>query len=831
MITDNYRIMCKFALIMTLDKLSLGKTAEIIAVGGEGSLRQHFLDMGMIPGQKVTLLKYAPLGDPMQILINDYTLSLRKDEAAFIKVEACDPDPKPDNQNIDYGDGTPSANQAVHPGLGEGGKYHSKDHEHALPKGTTLSFALVGNQNCGKTTLFNQLTGSNQHVGNFPGVTVDRKDGVIRKHPDTCVTDLPGIYSLSPYTAEEVVSRNFILREKPKAIINIVDAGNIERNLYLTMQLMELGVPIVLALNMMDELRGNGGAIRVNRMEELLGIPVVPISAAKNEGVDELVEHAVHIAKYQEAPARQDFCPADEYGGAVHRCLHGIMHLIEDHAKKADIPVRFAASKIVEGDEEIIKMLNLTGNELEMIEHIITQMEQERGLDRHAAMADMRFSFIKKLCHATVVKAHESKEYRRSQAIDKVLTNKFLALPIFFVVISLIIWLSVDLIGAPLQGLLESGISALSDICDSAFETWGVSPVVRSLVRDGIFSGVGTVISFVPVIFLLFFFLSLLEDSGYMARVAFISDTLLRKLGLSGRSIVSLLIGFGCTVPAVMATRTLPSARDRRLTILLTPFFSCSAKIPIYAFLTSAFFPGKGGVALIILYLSAIAVGVLVALCSRLLHRNESTAPFVMELPNYRMPGMKNVLRLLWDKVRDFLQRAFSVILIASIAIWFLQSFDFRLRLCDPSDSMLAAFAGLIAPLFAPIGLGDWRVVTALISGFLAKESVVATLQVLGGAALLTTHSAVSLLAFCLLYTPCVAAISAVRSELGGKSALVLVLFQCLVAWICAFFAYRLNLPTLLVSLAVLALVVYAVGGLLKKDKCCGCKGCNSGKC
>ena len=771
---------------MTLDKLAIGGTALIRTVGGEGSLRQHFLDMGMIPGQEVKLTKYAPLGDPMELLINGYTLTLRKADAAKIEISQVS-DNAPEAQTVS--DDWLYIGENAHPGLGEGGKYHT-GHEDPLPKETILSFALAGNQNCGKTTLFNQLTGANQHVGNFPGVTVDRKDGVIRGYPETRVTDLPGIYSLSPYSSEEIVSRRFILDEKPKGIINIVDAGNIERNLYLTMQLMELDVPMVLALNMMDEVRGNGGSINVNEMEQILGLPVVPISAAKNEGIEELIEHAVHIAKYQEKPVRQDFCSPDEYGGAVHRCLHGIMHLVEDHAQRAGIPLRFAASRIVEGDEAIVSALKLSDNEKEMIEHIICQMEQERGLDRCAAMADMRFSFIRKLCKRTVVKPHESREYRRSRAIDKVLTGKFTAIPIFLIVISMVIWLSIDVLGAPLQDLLQSGIDALARVCDAGMGKLDVSPAVRGLVTDGIFGGVGSVVSFVPIIIILFFFLSLLEDSGYMARIAFVSDKLLRRLGLSGRSIVPLLIGFGCSVPAVMATRTLSSARDRKMTVLLTPFMSCSAKIPIYAFLTSTFFPGHGGLVLVILYLSAILVGIIVALCAKALPHSGEPAPFVLELPNYRLPGAKNVGHLLWDKTKDFLQRAFTVIFIASIVIWFLQSFDFRLHLVDAQDSMLAAIAGLIAPIFNPIGLGDWRIVTALITGFLAKESVVSTLQVLGVASALTPLTAVPMLAFCLLYTPCVAAIAAVRRELGSGRAWAMVGFQCLVAYVCALLAY-----------------------------------------
>ena len=770
---------------MTLNQLEIGRYATIISVGGEGSLRQHFLDMGMIPGQKVKLMQYAPLGDPMELLINGYSLTLRKAEAALIEIVPAEADEAADKGAGDESRPFP----VIHPGLGEGGKYHIKEHENPLPKDRVLTFALVGNQNCGKTTLFNQLTGSNQHVGNFPGVTVDRKDGVIKGYPQTRITDLPGIYSLSPYTPEEIVSRSFILNDRPNAIINIVDSTNIERNLYLTMQLMELDVPVVLALNMMDELMGNGGSIRVNGMEEMLGMPVVPISAARNEGIDELVEHAVHIARYQEKPVRQDFCDPDEYGGAVHRCLHGIMHLIEDHAAKAGIPLRFAAGKVVEGDSRVIEALGLSGNEKEMIEHIVSQMEQERGLDRCAAMADMRFSFIRRLCDRTVVRPRESKEYRRSRRIDRVLTGKWLALPLFVVIMALVIYLSVDVLGAPLQDLLEKGISAFGTLCAGGMAGWGVSEAVQSLVMDGIFAGVGTVVSFIPVIVILFFFLSMLEDSGYMARVAFISDTLLRKIGLSGRSIVPLLIGFGCTVPAVMATRTLPSAHDRKMTILLTPFISCSAKIPIYAFLTSMFFPGHGGLVLVILYLSAILVGLIVALCTKA-GTHAQAAPFVMELPNYRMPGAKNVLRLMWDKTKDFLQRAFTVIFVASIVIWFLQSFDFRLNLVDSQDSMLAAIAGVLAPLFSPIGLGDWRIVTALISGFLAKESVVSTLQVLGVSSVLTPLTAIPLLAFCLLYTPCVAAIASVRRELGGRWALIMVVFQCAVAWVCALLAY-----------------------------------------
>ena len=769
---------------MTLDKLGKGESAVIVKVGGQGELRQHFLDMGVIPGQTLTLTKFAPLGDPMELLINGYSLTLRLADAAEIEIEKLDAVP-----GLDADAGAPIEDEDEHPGFGEEGRFHSRKDENPLPKGTVLTFALAGNQNCGKTTLFNQLTGANQHVGNFPGVTVDRKDGVIRGHQDTLVTDLPGIYSLSPYTSEEIVSRNFILEEKPRAIINIVDAGNIERNLYLTMQLLELNVPMVLALNMMDEVEGNGGSVRVNDMERLLGIPVVPISAAKNEGVDELVQHAVHIAKYQEQPQRQDFCGKNDYGGAVHRCIHGIMHLVEDHARRAGLPIRFAASRLIEGDAEVTAKLDLSENEKEMVEHIIRQMEDERGLDRCAAMADMRFTFIKRLCARTVVKPRESREYRRSLSMDSVLTGKYTALPIFAVVISLVIWLSIDVLGAPVQGWIESGMNWLTGVCDGALSRWGVSPALRSLVSVGIFGGVGTVVSFVPIIVFMYFFLSMLEDSGYMARVAFVFDKLFRRLGLSGRSIVPLLVGFGCTVPAVMSTRTLPSARDRKMTILLTPFISCSAKIPIYAFLTSMFFPGHGGLVLVILYLSAILVGLVVALCSKAVS-HARPAPFVMELPNYRLPGARNVLRLMWDKTRDFLQRAFTVIFVASIVIWFLQSFDFRLNLVGSQDSMLALMAGAVAPVFAPLGLGDWRIVTALISGFLAKESVVSTLQVLDATAVLTTLTAIPMLAFCLLYTPCVAAVAAVRRELGGRWAVFMVVFQCLVAWLCALLAY-----------------------------------------
>ena len=776
--------------MITLDKLEIGQLAMVKTVKGEGSRRQHFLDMGVIPDVVVKLVKYAPMGDPMEVMIHGYSLTLRKADAKLIEVEPEISDKEPVRDTFDvnqlYITSLPDHN--AHPGLGEEGIFHDKEHENPLPKGTILTFALAGQQNCGKTTLFNQLTGSNQHVGNFPGVTVDRKDGVIKGHNDTLVTDLPGIYSLSPYTNEEIVSREFIMNEKPKAIINIVDANNIERNLYLTMQLMELGVPMVLALNMMDEVRNNGGTILVNEMEAILGLPVVPISASQNEGVNELVEHAIHVAKYQEAPVRQDFCDKDDHDGAVHRCLHSIMHLIEDHAQRAEIPVRFAASKLVEGDKIVLKALQLSQNEKETLEHLILQMEEERGLDRAAAMADMRFTFIKRLCSKTVVKPNESKEYKRSRRIDKILTGKWTSIPIFILVMMGIIYISIDALGAPLQDLLDNGIGWLAGVVGSALARWNMPPAVQSLVVDGIFGGVGTIISFIPIIILLFFFLSLLEDSGYMARVAFVSDSILRKFGLTGHSIVPLLIGFGCTVPAVMSTRTLHSTHDRWRTILLTPFMSCSAKIPIYAFFTDYFFPHHGGLVLICLYLLGIIVGFIIALFTK---TKGDVAPFVMELPNYRLPGIKNVGHLLWDKTKDFLQRAFTVIFIASLVIWFLQTFDFHFNMVENGEgSMLAMVAGWIAPLFKPIGLGEWQIVTALVSGFMAKESVVATLEVLGAMDLFTTVTAISMLVFCLLYTPCVAAMAAIRREIGTKWMILVILFQCAVAWLCAFFVY-----------------------------------------
>ena len=771
---------------MTLKDLNIGETAVVGTVGGEGALRQHFLDMGLIPGEEVTLVKFAPMGDPMELSIHGYELTLRLDDAARIGVTLAK---------------APAAKKAAaesekpveHPGLGEGGRYHTKKGENPLPDGTTLTFALAGNQNCGKTTLFNQLTGSNQHVGNFPGVTVDRKSGAIRNNPNTEVTDLPGIYSMSPYTSEEIVTRQFIIGEKPTGIINIVDATNIERNLYLTMQLMELDTPMVLALNMMDEMRGNGGTVRINKMEAMLGIPVVPISAAKNEGVDELVDHALHVAKYQERPGRMDFCGEEDHGGAVHRCIHGIIHLIEDHAKAAGIPVRFAATKLVEGDQRIEAALKLDQNEKEMIEHIIVQMEQERGLDRAAAIADMRFHFIHQLVEQTVVKPRQSKEQLRSARIDRFLTGRYTAIPAFVGIMALVFYLTFGVIGLALQNLLEVGIDALTAAVDSTLTAWNVNAAVHSLVIDGIFTGVGSVLSFLPIIVTLFFFLSLLEDTGYMARVAFVMDKLLRRIGLSGRSIVPMLIGFGCTVPGVMASRTLPSERDRKMTILLTPFMSCSAKLPIYSLFAAAFFPEHAALVMVSLYFLGIVVGILMAILLKSSVFKGEAVPFVMELPNYRLPGLKNVVQLLWEKARDFLQRAFTVIFVATIIIWFLQSFDLRLSLtADPQQSILAWLASGIAPLFAPLGFADWRVSTALITGFMAKESVVSTLTILYGssaafAAALSPAAAAPLLVFCLLYTPCIAAVASVKRELGGKWAFIMVANQCIVAWLAAF--------------------------------------------
>lgn len=779
---------------MNIDDMKAGRKAIVQDVGGEGALRQHFLDMGLIPGTEVTMLGAAPMGDPLNILLHGYSLTLRRAEAREITVVFSEGHDGVEQAApfTESGYNPNDHEEDSHPGLGEEGKYHPEGKAGRLPRNTVLTFALVGQQNCGKTTLFNVLTGSNQHVGNFPGVTVDRKDGEIRGYPGTVVTDLPGIYSLSPYTAEELVSRRFILEEKPHAIINVVDAGNLERHLYLTVQLMELEIPMVLALNMMDEVHGNGGSVRVNEMERILGIPVVPISAAGNDGVDEMIRHAVHVAMYQERPARQDFCSPDENGGSVHRCLHSIMHLVEDHCRAAGIPPRFAADKIVEGDAGLMKQLDLSDEDTDAIEHIVGQMEKERGMDRSAAIADMRFSFIRRLCSRTVVKPHESREYLRSKRIDRVLTGRWTAIPIFIAVMCLTIWLSTDVIGAYLQSLLESGISWLSGLCSTGMRNADVSPAVRSLVVDGIFGGVGSVVSFVPVIIILFFFLSMLEDSGYMARVAFVTDKLLRKLGLSGRSIVPLLIGFGCSVPAIMASRTLPSAKDRKRTIMLTPFMSCSAKIPVYAFLSSAFFPGYGGVILISLYLLAIVCGVTVALLRKWTSRKSVPAPFVMELPNYRMPKLANIGHLIWDKTKDFLQRAFTVIFIATILIWMLQTFDFRFNMTENGEgSMLAVIAGRLAPLFRPVGLDDWRMVTALISGFLAKESIVSTMEILGALDVLTAAKAVSMLVFCLLYTPCIAAVTAVRRELGTKWSLLMVLFQCALAWLVSLVAYN----------------------------------------
>ena len=768
---------------MTLKDLEIGKSAVIKSVGGKGALRQHFLYMGMIPGAEVTVVKFAPMGDPMELQVHGYELTLRLAEAEQIEIEQI---PRRSRSHK----GIESLSDAEHPGLGEEGKYHSKKDEHPLPEGTTLTYALVGNQNCGKTTLFNKLTGSNQHVGNFPGVTVDRKTGSIKGHPNTEITDLPGIYSMSPYSSEEIVSRNFVLDEKPSAIINIVDATNIERNLYLTMQLLEMDIPMVVALNMMDEVLGNKGSIDVNMMEALLGVPVIPISAAKNEGVDELVNHALHIAKYQEHPLRQDFCDKNDHDGAVHRCIHAVMHLIEDHAALAGIPSRFAAIKAIEGDPLIMEKLKLDTNETEMLEHIVQQMETERQVDRSAAIADMRFDFIERLCEQTVVKPKESKERIRSEKIDRILTGKYTAIPCFIGIMALVFYLTFNVIGAWLQGILEIGIDKISALTDAALTAANVNSAMHSLVIDGIFTGVGSVLSFLPVIVTLFFFLSLMEDSGYIARVAFVMDKLLRKIGLSGRSIVPMLIGFGCTVPAVMATRTLTSERDRKMTILLTPFMSCTAKLPIYSFFVNAFFPKKGGLIMTGLYLLGIFVGILAALLYNGTLFKGEPVPFVMELPNYRLPGAKNVAQLLWEKAKDFLQRAFSVILLATMIVWFLQSFDLHLNLVkDSSDSILAMTAGLLVPIFKPLGLGDWRICTALISGFMAKESVVSTLEVLFSgsiASVLTPLAASSLLAFSLLYTPCVAAIASVKRELGGKWAIGVVVWQCVVAWIVA---------------------------------------------
>ena len=775
---------------MTLKELEIGKSAVVTQVGGEGALRQHFLDMGMIPGAEVTVVKFAPMGDPMELQIHGYELTLRLAEAEQIEIKPID---KRSNSHA----GSERIQPSVHPGLGEEGKFHSKEDEHPLPEGTTLTYALVGNQNCGKTTLFNQLTGANQHVGNFPGVTVDRKDGAIKGYSDTNVTDLPGVYSMSPYSSEEIVSRNFVLQDHPTAIINIVDATNIERNLYLTMQLLEMDIPMVVALNMMDEVTSNHGAINVNLMEELLGVPVIPISAAKNEGVEELVKHALHIAKYQERPMRQDFCDKKDHDGSVHRCIHAVIHLIEDHAEKADIPVRFAATKAIEGDLLILKQLKLDENEKEMLEHIVCQMETERGVDRSAAIADMRFDFIERLCEQAVVKPKESKERIRSEKIDRIFTGKYTAIPCFIAIMAAVFYLTFNVIGAWLQNILQLGIDAIADMVGKGLKAAQLNDALYSLIMDGIFTGVGSVLSFLPIIVTLFFFLSLMEDSGYIARVAFVMDKLLRKIGLSGKSIVPLLIGFGCTVPAVMATRTLTSERDRKMTILLTPFMSCTAKLPIYAFFVSVFFPGRGGLIMTGLYLFGIVMGILVAFLYRATLFEGEPVPFVMELPNYRLPGVRNVGQLLWEKAKDFLQKAFSVILVATVVVWFLQSFNLRLNMVsDSSDSMLAMIAQIFVPILTPLGLGDWRIATALISGVMAKESVVSTLEVLFSGSISTVLSpltAGSLLVFSLLYTPCIAAIASVKRELGSKWAVSMVIWQCIVAWVAAFAVYLIG--------------------------------------
>lgn len=776
---------------MNIKDLEIGKSAKITKVGGEGALRQHFLDMGLIPGAQITMIKFAPMGDPVEIKIHGYELTLRLADAEKIEIDK--PYTAKTDNNIDT-----RKKDISHPGLGEGGKFHTKADENPLPDGTKLTFALAGNQNCGKTTLFNRLTGSNQHVGNFPGVTVDRKDGEIKNHPDTLITDLPGIYSMSPYSSEEIVTRKFLLDEKPKGIINIIDASNIERNLYLTMQLMELNIPMVVALNMMDEVRKNGGSVLVNEMEQLLGVPVIPISAAKNEGIEELTDHALHIAKYRECPGRQDFCISHGTSEqtAVHRCIHAIMHLIEDHAEAAEIPIRFAASKLIEGDSLVEDKLKLSQNEKEMIEHIIVQMEQERGLDRAAAIADMRFHFIKSICQQTVIKPSESKEHARSIKIDKILTGKYTAIPSFIAIMGLVFWLTFSVIGKGLSNLLDLGISQLTDLVDSLLTKANINEVIHSLIIDGIFNGVGSVLNFLPIIVTLFFFLSLLEDSGYMARVAFVMDKLLRKVGLSGRSIVPMLIGFGCTVPGVMASRTLSSERDRKMTILLTPFMSCSAKLPIYGFFAAAFFPNNSAIVMILLYALGIVTAVFMAMIMKLSIFKGEPVPFVMELPNYRMPSGKSVCQLLWEKAKDFLQRAFTVIFVATIVIWFLQTFDTKFNLVENSqDSILATIAGFIAPIFKPLGFGDWRISTALITGFMAKESVVSTLSVLLGSgvkitSILTQLGAASLLVFCLLYTPCVAAIASIKRELGRKWAYFVVVFQCVIAWIMAYITH-----------------------------------------
>ena len=769
---------------MTIKDLKIGENARILKVGGEGALRQHFLDMGVIPGAEVTLVKRAPLDDPLELQIHGYKLALRLADAAVIEVEKI-------SERSNKHEHSRSFSREEHPGLGEEGRYHDRSTEDPLPDGTVLTFALVGNQNSGKTTLFNQLTGSNQHVGNFPGVTVDRKDGVIKGHPDTLITDLPGIYSMSPYSPEEIVSRNFVLQEKPKAVINIVDAMNIERNLYLSMQLLEMRIPMVIALNMMDEVSGNGGSIDINGMERMLGVPVIPISAAKNQGVEELINHAIHIAKYQERPDEQDFCNKEDHGGSVHRCIHTVEQLIEDKAHQSGLPLRFATTKCIENDRLVIEQLALDENEAETLEHLVLQMENDSGMDRSAAMADMRFDYIERVCEQTVIKPRESRERIRSEKIDRILTGKYTAIPCFILIMSLVFLLTFNVIGPFFQDILESWIGSLGELTASFLEAHHVNEVIRSLIQDGIFDGVGSVLSFFPIVVILFFFLSLMEDSGYIARVAFVMDKILRKIGLSGRSIVPMLIGFGCTVPAVMATRTLPSKRDRYMTVLLTPFFSCSAKLPIYGYFANAFFPGKAGFVMVGLYLLGILMAVVMALIMKKSVFTGEAVPFVMELPDYRMPSPINVVRLLWEKAKDFITRAFSVILIATLAVWFLQRFDIHMNLVDSSsDSIMALLAGLFVPLFRPLGLGDWRIVTSLICGFMAKESVVATLEVSFGASVrsvLNTVSAAAMLVFSLLYTPCVAAVAAIRRELGNKWALGVVLWQCLIAWLMAF--------------------------------------------
>ncbi len=814
---------------MTIRDLKTGESAVITKVGGEGALRQHFLDMGMIPGAEVTVAKLAPMGDPMELEVHGYSLALRLAEAEQIEAEPISARKNPHKRIAET-----SAEE--HPGLGEDGRYHAKGDGDPLPEGTVLTFALVGNQNCGKTTLFNALTGSNQHVGNFPGVTVDRRDGVIKGHPETVVTDLPGIYSMSPYSSEEIVSRNFVLKDRPKAVIDIVDATNIERNLYLTVQLLEMDRPMVVALNMMDELLGNHGAIDINRMEALLGVPVVPISAAKEQGISELVQHALHIAKYQERPLRQDFCSKDEHGGAIHRAIHAVESLIEDHAEKAGLPVRFAATKAIENDALVLEQLELDANELELLEHIVLQMEKEGGMDRSAAIADMRFDFIERVCESTVVKPEESREKKRSERIDRVLTGRWTAIPCFIGFMALVLWLTFEVVGAFLQDVLAAGIGFLSGAAENAMLSAGVNDTVRGLLIDGIFEGVGSVLSFLPIVVTLFFFLSLMEDSGYIARVAFFMDKLLRRLGLSGRSIVPLLIGFGCTVPAVMSTRTLPSNRDRKMTILLTPFMSCSAKLPIYGFFVNAFFEENEGLIMTGLYFLGIAAGILAALLFKNTLFQGEPAPFVLELPNYRMPSARNVLRLLWDKAKDFITRAFSIILIATVVVWALQRFDLRLNVVeDASGSILAVLAGWLVPLFRPLGLGDWRIVTSLISGFIAKESVVSSMEILfpaGPQAVFTPLSAAVMLVFSLLYTPCVAAVASVRRELGGFWAAGVVLWQCAVAWAAAFLmkAALTNPADVPAVLAVVLLLVLAVKLILRRRRKGGCSG-DCGSC